>query len=305
MTPRPAPTLLRRHMLGALGSSAAAILVGCGDQGTDDTSSSTTTTTDATTTGDTPTSSTTTGDETGTECGIAADAWATGGTAAMTAQACYPDPFAADVNACTLLCMTTAGPCTADTPDRQDVSEGFGGLPVRLALLVVDADTCQPVADARVEIWHTQRTGVYSGGTPNPQTCHGPDPDAANHRYFRGTQTSGADGRVDFDTCFPGWYGGRALHIHFRVLLGNNTHVTSQLFFDDAITEEIFASHPEYIEFGQPDTHNDDDNVIDGEADITPYILDIARMPDGAMLASKVLTIRSSLGDAACILGAP
>lgn len=230
----------------------------------------------------------------------AASGWATGGTASMTAKDCYPDPFAAGVTTCALLCQTTEGPCTADTIERQDVSEGLSGLPVRLALKIVAADGCTPVEGAFVEIWHTQRTGVYSGQTPSGMMCYGDDPDAVNYLYFRGSQTTDAEGRVDFDTCYPGWYSSRAVHIHFRVIVGGDEHLTSQLFFDDALSAEIFGSHPEYAEFGQPDTTNGTDNVIGGEDDQAPYVLETARMADGAMLASKVIAIRSSTADSLC-----
>ncbi|WAS92732.1 protocatechuate 3,4-dioxygenase [Nannocystis punicea] len=313
----------REFALGALGGAAAAVLVACGDSSAGDTDTTTGTTGDDTTGGTTdPTTGTTTssstdptstgdptsttgttdddtGDTTGAACGEAA-AWATGGTAAMTMKHCYPDPFAGGVRECLLMCETTEGPCTADTIERQDVSEGFSGLPVRLALLVVAADTCAPLANAKVEIWHTQRTGVYSGVTPSGAFCYGDDPDAENYLYFRGTQTTGADGRVDFDTCFPGWYNGRAIHIHFRVYIDDTLHATSQLFFADALNEEVFADHPEYSEFGQPNTTNTTDNIIGGESDMTNYLLTTARMPDGAMLASKVIAIRSSLDQPTC-----
>ncbi len=227
-------------------------------------------------------------------CGGAAEDWAAGGTAAMTDKDCYPDPFAAGLAGCALLCRTTAGPCTAETTVRQDVSEGWPGLPVRLALKIVRAETCEAVEDAAVEIWHTQRTGVYSGETPAGDFCYVDDPEAVNYLYFRGVQISDAEGRVDFDTCFPGWYPNRAIHIHFRVYLGGVAYLTSQLFFDDALTQEIFASHPDYSEFGQPDTSNSDDGVVSGVDDLAPYLLEVQRMPDGAMLASKVIAIRSS-----------
>lgn len=284
----------RRALLGAMGLGGAALLVGCVDAGGEDTDGSTSGATGST------------GESTGTpttgavDCTSEASAWASGGTAAMTAKACYPDPFAGGVLTCALICETTAGPCTADTIERQDVSEGFAGLPVRLALKIVDADSCAPVAGARVEIWHTQRTGVYSGATPNPQMCAGGDADAPNHQYFRGSQTAGDDGRVDFDTCFPGWYAGRAIHIHFRVVVGADSLAVSQLFFDPALTAEIFAGHPDYAEFGAPDTSNDDDNIIGGAAAIANYTLDTARMPDGAMLASKVIAVRAALTQPSC-----
>lgn len=239
--------------------------------------------------------------DTGSGCEEASE-WASGGTAAMTKKECYPDPFAG-VASCMLLCQTTEGPCTADTLERQDVSEGWSGLPVRLSLKIVDKDTCEPVEGVQLEIWHTQRTGVYSGVTPSGAFCYGNDPDAENYLYFRGMQTTDAQGRVDFDTCFPGWYSGRCIHIHFRVWTGASDYVISQLVFDDALVEEIFATHPEYVEFGQPNTWNTNDNIVGGVDDLSPYVLDIQRMADGAMLASKVIAIRSSTADQICSIG--
>jgi protocatechuate 3,4-dioxygenase beta subunit len=233
-------------------------------------------------------------------CGPAASAWASGGTAAMTAKSCYPDPFTAAIASCALICETTQGPCTAATMEREDVSEGYPGLPVRLGIKVVEADGCTPVVNAKIEIWHTQVTGVYSGVTPSGATCYGNDPSAVNHLYFRGTQHTDAKGVVWFDTCFPGWYAGRAIHIHFRVYESSTLYATSQLFFDTALETEIFSSHPDYKVFGQPNTSNAQDGIIRHVTDKTPYLLDTQRMPDGVMLASKVVTIRSSTSDATC-----
>lgn len=273
--------MTRRRVLELIGIGAAGTLVGCKSS-------------PGTGTPDAPGSVDANPDSSGDTCGPAAAAWATGGTAAMTAKACYPDPFTAAIATCPLVvCATTAGPCTATAPVRQDVSEGYPGLPVRLALKIVTATSCTPVAGAVVEIWHTQVTGVYSGITPSPGFCSGGDADAPNHSYFRGTQTTDAAGRVDFDTCFPGWYPGRAIHIHFKVTVGATSYLVSQLFFDTALTTQIFASHPTYTAEGQPDTANANDSVIGGGA-IAQYQLDTARMSDGAMLASKTIALRSS-----------
>lgn len=231
----------------------------------------------------------------GDTCGPAPTTWATGGTAAMTAQACYPDPFAAGVATCPLeVCATTAGPCTAPAPARRDVSEGMPGLPVRLALQLVTAGTCAPLADAVVEIWHTQVSGVYSGATPSPGFCSGGDADAPARSYFRGTQTTDAHGRVDFDTCFPGWYPGRAIHIHFRVTVGGAGVVVSQLFFAQALVDDVFTNHPDYAPHGRPDTSNRSDGVIGGVPSLAPYVVTTARMSDGVMLASKVIAVRAA-----------
>lgn len=290
--------ITRREALRQLGTGLAVAplvpILACTDDGSASEAGTETSGTEADTGSDTTDTT-----DTGEACDSALE-WASGGTASMTAKDCYPDPFASGVLSCALLCQTTAGPCTSDAIDRQDVSEGWSGLPVRLALKFVDADNCEPVAGAVVEIWHTQRTGVYSGVTPAGAFCYGDDPDAENHLYFRGSQTTDANGRVDFDTCYPGWYPGRAIHIHFRVVLDGQTYLISQLFFSEALSQEIFAGHDEYVQFGQPDTLNSNDGVIGGVNDLSPYQLDTERMADGAMLAWKLVAIRSSIADPQC-----
>jgi protocatechuate 3,4-dioxygenase beta subunit len=173
---------------------------------------------------------------------------------------------------------------------------------LRLALQIVD-ESCNPITGAKVEIWHTQKTGIYSGPTPNPGMCSNNDATAIAAMYFRGSQTADSNGRVNFDSCFPGWYSSRAIHIHFRVTIGGSEYVVSQLFFSEDLISEIFSTHPDYSPFGQPDTHLSNDNVIGGVSDKTPYILETARMSDGAMLASKRIAVRSSLATSVCMAG--
>jgi protocatechuate 3,4-dioxygenase beta subunit len=273
-------------ILLALGGACSAALFGCGGgtssagtSGTSGTSGS-----GGTGTGDAGSS----GSSGSTDSGGSASSWASGGTAAMTGAATYPNPFATAVTSCVLAATATQGPCTeAADQVRKDVSEGYTGLPMRLALRVVDA-SCNPVAGASVKIWHTQITGSYSGNTPNPGMCLGDQADSAKH-YFRGAQTTDADGRVDFDSCFPGWYRGRAIHIHYTVSLNGKSY-TSQLVFDQALIDEIFTTHPEYSPFGLPDTPNATDNVV-GNANLASYMLVTSRLSDGAMMAAKQLVV--------------
>jgi protocatechuate 3,4-dioxygenase beta subunit len=112
--------------------------------------------------------------------------------------------------------------------------------------------------------------------------------DSAKH-YFRGMQTTDADGRVDFDSCFPGWYRGRAIHIHYTASLGGKSY-TSQLVFDQALIDEIFEKHVEYKSYGLPDTPNATDNVV-GNGDLASYTLATSRLSDGAMMAAKQLVV--------------
>jgi len=218
--------------------------------------------------------------------------WASGGTAAMTAKASYPDPVGAAPGACALVAPTTQGPCTtAGDLVREDISEGWRGLPVRLALRVVDT-ACQPLRGATVRIWHTNREGSYSGQTPANAFCL-LDQTYAALDFFRGVQTTGDDGVVSFDTCFPGWYRGRAIHIHFQVVANGVATRVSQLFFAEDLAAEVFATHPDYTEYGQPDTPNAADGIFQAipVAQREALILDVARMPDDAMLASKTVAV--------------
>jgi protocatechuate 3,4-dioxygenase beta subunit len=228
-----------------------------------------------------------------TSTGMSMDGFASGGTESMSGN--YPDPFTGDLgSACALFCSLTLGPCYAETVDRKDISEGYPGLPVRLAFLVVD-ETCKPVPGASVDIWHTRNSGLYSG--PDAiDFCTTGDQDAKTHQYFRGVQTAGDDGRVDFDTCYPGWYPGRAIHIHFTVRVNDQAYVSSQVFFADDLNTAVFSVHPEYKEFGQPDTKNTTDGIFGGD----DYVMSTELQPDGALLAWKVLVIRSSLQDPLC-----
>lgn len=222
----------------------------------------------------------------------AAETWASGGTAAIIDPTSYPDPFADPVDVCALVATTTAGPCTTeDELLREDVSEGWTGLPVRLALRVVDT-SCNPLSGVVVKIWHTNLEGSYSGETPNNGMCL-KDQSYASSDFFRGIQRTDGDGRVFFNTCFPGWYRGRAVHIHFQVKDGSQTYRTSQLFFPEDVTEDVFANHGEYLGYGQPDTVFSNDNIVSAipTAQRDRHILTVARMTDGVMLASKTVTV--------------
>lgn len=232
------------------------------------------------------------------DTGITVGGWATGGTAAMVAKSTYSDPFSTPSD-CDLTCETTEGPCTSTSAEREDISEGFTGLPVRLLLRIVDS-SCTPIEGAQVLIWHTQRTGVYSGVTPSGSFCYGDDPGAEEYLYFRGHQTTDASGVAAFDTCFPGWYASRAPHIHIQVTVDDTLFLTTQVVFDDAICTAIYGNHEEYVEFGLPDTTLATDTVVGGAEDPATYALEYEQEEDGAMLAWKTIVVRSSTSEAVC-----
>ena len=210
----------------------------------------------------------------------------------------YPDPFATAVgNVCTITCSSILGPCHARTVERQDISEGHDGLPVRLAFLVLD-ESCKPLPEVSIDIWHTAPNGIYSGDD-SVSACHFNDAEALASRWFRGVQTTNASGRADFDTCFPGWYAGRTIHIHLTIRKGDVEYLTTQLYFDDALCDEITTTQALYKERGTRDTTNKTDGIISPAA-VSDYSFRTARMVDGAMLASKAIVLRNLLTTPLC-----
>lgn len=224
--------------------------------------------------------------------------WATEGTSVLDGKD-YGNPFESGIGTtCNVYKSSTEGPChaTSDLLVRKDISEGYPGLPTRLEFLIVDAD-CNPVPNATLEIWHCDTFGVYSGDIDgdNDAMCTGGDSEAAAALWYRGIQTSGADGRVTFDTNFPGWYGSRATHIHFRVTVGNTQYLVSQVFFDESLKEEIYDSQPNYeATSGQGYQVNATDKVVtESGLTLSEVVMSTAKQSDGALLAWKAITINA------------
>jgi protocatechuate 3,4-dioxygenase beta subunit len=143
--------------------------------------------------------------------------------------------------------------------DRSDVRGGQPGTPLRLALRVLSASTCAPVAGAIVDIWQCNAAGDYS-----EYSAFG----TADQNWLRGFQTTDDEGAVTFLTIYPGWYPGRSVHIHFRVRAGAQTFV-SQLYFDDAVSDVALAEAP-YTEHAGVRTLNSGDGIFSsGGAELT------------------------------------
>lgn len=115
---------------------------------------------------------------------------------------------------------------------RADVTEGRAGVPLALALNVVDVnDACAPISNVDVYIWHCDRDGNYSGYSGSQ-----------GETFMRGIQTTDADGKVAFTTIYPGWYSGRITHIHLQVYLGSTRRATTQLAFPLDVTSAVYGS---------------------------------------------------------------
>ncbi|ATY66909.1 extracellular dioxygenase [Cordyceps militaris] len=159
---------------------------------------------------------------------------------------------------------------------RKDVTESEPGVEITLDYQVIDVDTCEPVPDVYVEIWHCNSTGVYSGVVANG---NGNSADASNidNTALRGIQATDTDGVAQFQSIFPGHYTGRATHIHVMVhtnatlyanqTLGNDVYAShvGQAFFDQALITAADKISP-YSGNEQQVTENSEDSILAQEA---------------------------------------
>ncbi len=195
---------------------------------------------------------------------------------------------------CTLTCRSTIGPCFYEgRVERQDITEGQPGLPALLSILVVNADTCQPVQGANVDIWHANASGLYSA--PISAMCNGGNAQAIASTFLRGIQTTDANGWVHFNTVYPGWYSGRTPHIHSTIRVNGTEMVTTQFFFADDLSSAVYTNHAAYIAKGKADTTNVRDNVIGGSTSrATPFLFTPKLIGFNQLFAVKVVAIRSA-----------
>jgi protocatechuate 3,4-dioxygenase beta subunit len=134
---------------------------------------------------------------------------------------------------------------------RRDITEGKPGTALLLNLRVLNARTCKAIRNATVEVWHCDAGGVYSGAVAN-------DPGT---NFLRGGQKTNAGGTAQIKTIYPGWYQGRAVHIHVKVHVHGSVVHTGQLFFPAAITEAVYAKAPYSTHGTSPDTSNAEDAI--------------------------------------------
>jgi protocatechuate 3,4-dioxygenase beta subunit len=152
---------------------------------------------------------------------------------------------------CVLSPEMTEGPYYIDGETiRSDITEGKPGLPLRLVLTVADATTCTPISGATVDVWHADATGNYSGFGST----------TSNRTFLRGVQVTDANGVATFQTIYPGWYQGRAVHVHLKVHVGGSVVHTGQLFFDEQVTDAVYAKTPYSSHTGQR-TANGQDSI--------------------------------------------
>src|SRR5688572_4448155 len=148
---------------------------------------------------------------------------------------------------------------------RSDITAGQSGAPLQLALQVVRVGDCATLANARVDVWHADALGLYSGYEKQSGVGDVSTAGVVGQQYLRGTQFTDQAGNVQFRTIFPSWYGGRTPHVHFKVFLGGNEVVASQIFFPDDINKEVFGQWQPYRQHASKrKAFNDNDPIKEG-----------------------------------------
>ena len=169
---------------------------------------------------------------------------------------------------CTVTNSETEGPFPTKTPSSlvlKDIRSDRSGLPMTVAINIKNKNNnCTNLAGALVDIWHCDADGNYSeyGGTGMQSTNY------TSVHFLRGRQTTDASGNVGFTTIFPGWYSGRAVHIHVHIYdsTGKSLLVT-QIAFPADVCDTVFTKATNYYKKGKADTTNEKDNVFgDGYA---------------------------------------
>lgn len=131
---------------------------------------------------------------------------------------------------------------------RKDITAGQEGLAQEITFMVTDANG-KPITDAKVDIWHANALGVYSGVEGNTDT------------FLRGTQTTNSEGYVTFKTIFAGWYGGRTVHYHVKVWRAGQQVLTTQYFVTKADADKVYTNYAPYKSKGLQDTTNEQDQI--------------------------------------------
>jgi protocatechuate 3,4-dioxygenase beta subunit len=206
-----------------------------------------------------------------------------GGAALLGVRAHAADPKPDLKPGCIVKPEQTEGPYFMEAKlNRSDIrsdpldGQRREGVPLALTLRVgtVAAGSCAPVTGAVVDLWQCDAAGAYS----DVRDAHF---NTAGKRFLRGYQVTDGDGRVRFTTIYPGWYPGRAVHVHLKVRVkgeAKNHEFVSQLYFDDALTARVHAQPPYSSHSGRRTLNGEDGLYRRGGRELT---LAVSETKDG------------------------
>jgi protocatechuate 3,4-dioxygenase beta subunit len=178
---------------------------------------------------------------------------------------------------------------------RKNIIEDRAGVPLNLRISVQDPTSCVPLANAAVDIWHCDAQGYYSGISGENPGGGGAATGNENldTTFLRGVQLTDADGVAAFETIYPGWYTGRTIHIHMKVHVegaaaddsyeGGHVAHTGQLFFDDAISDQVYQTEAYGGRDNAQRTFNDDDNILGDHEDEPGFLIALTPLVEGSL----------------------
>jgi protocatechuate 3,4-dioxygenase beta subunit len=168
-----------------------------------------------------------------------------------------------DGTTCIVSPTETAGPFPTKTPSSLvsgDIRSDRTGVPMTVKLTINNANnSCAALAGAIVDIWHCDKDGNYSeyGGSGMQSTNY------TSVHFLRGRQVTDGSGVVSFTTIFPGWYSGRAPHIHVHIYdASGNSLLVTQIAFSTDVCNTVYTTATNFYTRGTQDTANASDNVF-------------------------------------------
>ena len=170
---------------------------------------------------------------------------------------------------CTVAPTETAGPFPTVTPSslvRSDIRDDRTGVAMSVKITVQNVNnSCTPLAGAIVDIWHCDKDGYYSeyGGSGMQSVNY------TGVHFLRGRQVTDANGVVNFQTIFPGWYNGRTTHIHVHIYnaSGNSLKITQIAFPEGSSSAVVTVNSSAGVTYGYTKglsgyTYNASDNIF-------------------------------------------
>ncbi len=189
--------------------------------------------------------------------------------------------------ACEVTPRETRGPFPIKSPAslmRANIVADRQGIALLINLKIRDkSENCSPLPGVQVDIWHCDAEGHYSeyGGVRLQEK------DYTRVSFLRGRQTSDENGEVSFISIFPGWYPGRAPHLHVDILRSDKILLSTQIAFPEERTAEVYASRGYH---GKEDTPNSEDGVFRNS--LAGNMADaVTGNPEDGYTLSKVITV--------------